>query len=136
MKAESSRSRRKDVLMASVLFLLTTTAVAYGRGGSAQGAGVTVKHTCDRVKPGIYQCVLYIEASDDVLKAIDDVRYTLPSGYPERTQIAGRGRVAGKPFSSKPFTTAEDVIVNVKIGYRGRPNMYLSHRVRLYEGKP
>ncbi len=136
MKAESSRSRRKDVLMTSVLLLLTATAVTYGRGGPAQDPEVTVKHVCEQVRPGIHQCMLYVEASADVLNAIDDVRYTLPSGYPDRRQIVGRGRDAAKPFSSKPFTTAEDVIVNVKIDYQGRPNVYLSHQVRIFEGKP
>ena len=125
---EPARARRPSEILAASLLLLLAAAGVPGRPFQEP---VAVKNTCQQSKSGIYQCVLYIEASKEVLATIDDVRYTLPSGYPNRKQTVSRGPRAGKYFSSKPFTTAEEVIVNVKIDYKNRPDAYLSYRVRL-----
>ncbi len=127
MRVNPTRSQARAFLAAGLLLLLA--AVPYGPAGAAQDIGVTLNNECKQVRPSLYQCVIYLEAARDVLDNIDDVRYTLPYGYESRKQTVGRGR--GRPFSSEPFNTAEEVTVNVKIDFKGNNDAYLSYRVTL-----
>lgn len=113
---------RQIFLLIGMLFVLSHA--SYGQ------KEVVIKNTVREVRPGLYECVIYIEASREVLDKIDDVRYTLPSGYPNRKQTRGPGNNRNYPFSSNPIITAEDVIVNIKIDFKGPGNYsYLSYRL-------
>lgn len=133
MLVNKTRSRARASQAVGLLLLLVAAGV-YGRDQTAQDVGVTLKNDCRPVGHGLYQCVVYLEAAGDVLNDIDDVRYTLPYGYEDRRQTAGRGK-GNRPFSSNPFNTTEEVTVNVKIDFKGRPDVYLSYRVRLSNEK-
>ena len=133
MKVTKTRTRTRATQVVGLLLLLAA-AGAYGRDQSAQDVGITLRNECRPVGHGLYQCVVYLEAAGDVLDNIDDVRYTLPYGYENRKHTAGRGR-DNRPFSSSPFNTTEEVTVNVKVDFKGRPDVYLSYRVRLSNEK-
>jgi hypothetical protein len=135
LKTEQAKPAEYAYLVLGIFLLMTTAMGAYGQRQATDGQ-VTVKNTCKQVKNGIYECFIYIEASEDVLNTIDDVRYTLPSGYTDRKHMVHRrGKDSRYAFSSEPFTTAEEIIVNVKIDYHGRPNAYLSYQVRLSDDR-
>lgn len=122
----------RTICLTACLLLLAAAAGAHGLASPRQ-SGVTFKNSCTDAGQGLYKCVIYVEASGDVLRTIDDIRYTLPSGYSNRKHTVKRGNNASRPFSSKTFTTAENVVVNVKIDYHGRKDEYLTYRVKLTE---
>jgi hypothetical protein len=124
--------KRCIFFLAGILLVITTVTYGQGTAGSEE---VTIKNTARQIKPGIYECVIYIEGSEGLLNTIDDVRYTLPSGYPKRKQTRKIGD-RRYPFSSAPIVTAEEVVVNIKIDYKGRKNAYLSYKLRLFTNLP
>ena len=110
----------------TILFL--SFAGAYGQSGK-----VEMKNTTRQIKPGLYECVIYLDMSKDLLRTIDDVTYTLPSGYPNRKQRGKKIRLGVKGFfSSSPIITAEETIVNVKIDYKGSDDIFLSYKLKIF----
>ena len=69
----------RKVLLAT-MFMVFSLAEAQGQGE------VKIKNTAKQIKPGIYECIIYLDMSKDLLKTIDDVTYTLPPGFPNRKQ--------------------------------------------------
>jgi hypothetical protein len=91
-----------------------------------QQPAVAIRNTARQIKPGLYECVIYVEASPEMSGIIDDVTYTLPPGFPVRKQ-----KKHHYPYRSDPFnaSASEEVIVNVKIDYKGRDNAYFSYKL-------
>jgi hypothetical protein len=131
MKTKAPYSIARWFLTASILLL--PLAGAYGQSGGKQGE-VKIKNTAKQIKPGLYECIIYLDMSSDLLRTIDDVTYTLPSGYPNRKQKGKKFRpgVSGF-FSSSPIITAEEAVVNVKIDYKGPNDVYLSYKLKLFK---
>jgi hypothetical protein len=123
-----SRSLYLILLWFSIASILLVSTGAYGQ--SEKQAEVKIKNTSREIQPGLYECIIYLEMSKDVLKRIDDVTYTLPSGYPNRKQKGKKIRSGVNGFfSSSRITTAETVFVNVKIDYKGPYDLYLSYKL-------
>jgi hypothetical protein len=96
------------------MFLLFAFAEAEGQGD------LNIKNTARQVKPGVYECIVYLEISKDAANAIYSVTYTLPPGYPNRRLLARKKRAGIRGyFSSNPFTTTEEAIISVQIERRG-----------------
>ena len=94
-----------------------------------QSDEIKIKNTVRQIRPGLYECIVYLEISNDVSETIDDVTYTLPYGYANRKHNGRRTRPAISGFfSSSPIVTAEEIVVNIKIEYKDdRDNVYLSY---------
>jgi len=117
----------RRVLLASI-FMFLSFAEAYGQ------TDVKIKNTAKQIKPGIYECIIYLDISKDLLKTIDGVTYTLPPGYANRKQRARQTRPGVKGyFSSNPFITTEEATVNVLITYKGPKDAYLNYKLRLFQ---
>lgn len=121
------------LLAAGWLLLLAFPAAARAqdeRQADAQQTqtGVTIRNTSREVKPGLYECVIYLEPGPEGWRIVDDVTYTLPTGFPNRKQKKKK-----PPFRSDPFnvSASEDVVVNVKIDYHGTRDEYLTYKVSL-----
>lgn len=113
------------------MFLLLTCIPAYGQGE------VQIRNTAKEIKPGVYECIVYLDMSGDLVRTIDDVTYTLPPGYPRRKQKGRKNRTGVRGFfSSSPFITTEEAVVNVKIDYKGRKDLYRSYKLRLFNAAP
>lgn len=116
-------------LIGSLLLLLKCSA-AYGQGD------VPIKNTAKEIRPGLYECRIYLALSKGLLETIADVTYTLPPGYPNRTQKGQKitpGLSGG--FSSNPITTAEEAVVNVKITYKNSTSLYRSYKLKLFNAR-
>lgn len=120
--------KRRIFLLASILLVFITA--IYGLEKTSTGE-VVIKNTVKQIKPGLYECVIYIEASRELLDNIDGVQYTLPSGYSNSKQTS-KIRDGRYPFSSGPIITAEEVVVNIKIDYKGPNNAYLSYKLKIF----
>ena len=117
----------RRVLLAT-MFMVFSLAEAHGQGE------VKIKNTARQIKPGIYECIIYLVISKDLLKTIDDVTYTLPPGFPNRKQKAKKIRPGVKGyFSSNPFITTEEATVDVLIDYKGPNDAYLNYKLRLFQ---
>ena len=105
--------------------LLVTFASAYG-----QSDDVKIKNTTREIRPGVYECIVYLEMSAAESERIDDVTYSLPYGFQQRKYRGKKVRegVDGY-FSSDPIVTAEEIVINVKITYRGGNDVYRSYRI-------
>lgn len=89
-----------------------------------------LKNTTKEVRPGLYECVIYLQIGKDEAKKIDDVTYTLPYGYRNRKQKGKRVRTGiNGYFSSPPIVTAEEIVINVKIDYKGTKDVFLSYKI-------
>ncbi len=117
----------RRVLLAS-MFIVFSLAEAHGQGE------VKIKNTAKQIKPGIYECIIYLDISKGLVKTIDDVHYTLPPGYPDRKKRARKNRpgVNGY-FSSDPFITTEEATVDVLIDYKGPKDAYLNYKLKLFQ---
>jgi hypothetical protein len=111
------------ILLAGITLAAFTS--AYG-----QSDEVKIKNTSREIRPGLYECIIYLEMSEGMSKKIDDVTYTFPFGFAQRRQRAKkiRPQIAGF-FSSKPFVTAEEIVVNILIDYKGVNDVYLSYKL-------
>lgn len=81
---------------------------------------VDIKNTARQVKPGVYECIVYLDIDKNTANGIYGVTYTLPPGYPNRKLLARKTRAGIRGyFSSNPFTSTEEAIVSVQIERRG-----------------
>lgn len=120
--------KRRIFLLASILLVFITAIYGLEKTSTKE---VVIKNTVKQIKPGLYECVIYIEASRELLDNIDGVQYTLPSGYSNSKQTS-KIRDGRYPFSSGPIITAEEVVVNIKIDYKGPNNAYLSYKLKIF----
>lgn len=120
--------KRRIFLLASILLVFITAIYGLEKTSTEE---VVIKNTVKQIKPGLYECVIYIEASRELLDNIDGVQYTLPSGYSNSKQTS-KIRDGRYPFSSGPIITTEEVVVNIKIDYKGPNNAYLSYKLKIF----
>ena len=126
MTIKRSRSVRWVVLLSSILLLLCA-AETYGQQAK-------IRNTAREIRPGVYECVIYLDINNEIAKTIDDVSYTWPPGYPIRKERGKKIRPGIKGFfSSNPFITGEEAIINVLIDYKGPKDAYLSYKLRLFK---
>jgi hypothetical protein len=111
--------RRFAFTVAGLLLLLAFSDAAYGQE-------VSVRNTAKQIRPGLYECVLYVEASPKVYGSIGGVTYTLPPGFVNRKQ-----RKETYPYRSDPFhvSASEEVVVNVRIEYKGGQDAYFNYKL-------
>lgn len=128
MNCKLSALKPQIFLLAGLLVVFTMA--SYGQDRTRNEEAV-IKNTVKQIRPGLFECIIYLEGSKELLSNIDDVRYTLPSGYTNRKQIK-KNRDSRYPFSSDPITTAEEVVVNIKIDYKGPNNAYLSYKLKIF----
>lgn len=122
MNIKPSNTAQCLLLLAILLASLTG---AYGQSGE-----LTIKNTTKEIQPGLYECIVYLEISDELAAKIDDVTYSLPAGYPHRKQTVKKSRQGFKGyFSSDPIVTAEEIVINIKIDYDDAEDVYLSYKV-------
>ena len=111
-------------------FLLVGILLVSLTGAYGQTAEVKIKNTTKEIQPGLYECRVYLEISDELAAKIDDVTYSLPAGYPQRKQTVKKSRQGVKEyFSSDPIVTAEEIIINIKIDYDDADDVYLSYKI-------
>ena len=108
--------------------LLITFTAAYGHSDE-----VKIKNTTREIRPGVYECIVYLEVSADVSERIDEVTYLLPYGFEQRKYKGKKVRqgVDGY-FSSDPIVTTEEIVINVKIEYKGADDVYRSYKINPY----
>ncbi len=113
-----------------LIFGLLCVVEAYGQ------PDVKISNTAKQIKPGVFECILYVEVTKEVSKTIDDVTFTLPPGYSNRKQRAVK-LLSGMNirFSSKPFITTEEVEVNVLVDFKGPNDRYSNYRLVLFSRK-
>jgi hypothetical protein len=127
MKTQASGSpglRRFAFMAAGLLLLLIFSDAAYGQD-------VSVRNTARQIKPGLYECVVYVEAKPGMSKLIGGVTYTLPTGFPNRKQTKQT-----YPYRSDPVHTSasEEVVVNVRIEYKDGKDVYFNYKLT-FDGK-
>ena len=112
------------LLLAGILLVSFTA--AFG-----QSDELKIKNTAREIRPGLYECIVYFEISKDLSQKIDDVTYTFPFGYANRKHKGKRIRseISGF-FSSRPIITAEELVVNIKIDYKGSDDVYMSYKIK------
>lgn len=122
MNFKSSNTARYVLLLS---ILLMTFAGAYG-----QNDQVKIKNTIREIRPGLYECTVYLEMSAAHSERIDDVTYSLPYGFEQRKNRGKKIRqgIDGY-FSSAPIFIAEEITVNIKIDYKGADDVYLSYKI-------
>lgn len=122
MNIKSSNTARCFLLLG---ILLITFTAAY-----SQGDDVKIKNTTREIRPGVYECIVYLKMSADMSERIDDVTYSLPYGFQQRQHRGKKVRqgVDGY-FSSDPIVTTEEIIINVKITYKGASDVYRSYKL-------
>jgi len=97
------------------------------------GQQAKIRNTAREIRRGVYECVIYLDIDERVANTIDDVTYTWPPGYPIRKQRGRKKRTGVKGFfSSSPFITGEEAVINVLIDYKGPKDAYLSYKLRLF----
>ncbi|SRR6266498_1320550 len=113
-------------LPAIILLLLTF--------GPVEGQDAKISNTAREIRPGLYECIVYLDISKGLSKTIDDVTYTLPPGYPNRKQRGKKKRpgISGF-FSSSPIITTEEAVINVLIDYKGPKDVYLSYKLKIFK---
>ena len=105
--------------------LLMTVAPAYG-----QSDEIKIKNTTREIRPGVYECIVYLEISAEISARIDEVTYSLPPGFQQRQYKGKRVREGVRGyFSSDPIVTAEEIIINVKIEYEDAGDVYRSYKI-------
>ena len=116
--------------IARFFLLLSMTLVGF-TVAVGQGDEFKIKNTSKQIQSGLYECIVYLEISDELSGKIDDVTYTLPYGYPDRKHTVKRKKSTfNGAFSSKPIVTAEEIIINIKIEFTdGRDDVYLSYKL-------
>ena len=117
--------------IAARCFLLLGILLVSLIGAYGQTNEVKIKNTTKEIQPGLYECIVYLEISDDVAARIDDVTYSLPAGYPKRKQTVKISRQEGVNgyFRSDPIVTAEEIVINIKIDYDDAEDVYLSYKI-------
>ena len=112
-------------------FLLLGMLLVSFTGAYGQTDEVKIKNTTKEIQPGLYECRVYLEISDDLAAKIDDVTYKLTVGYPDRKQIVKKSRQDGLEgfFISDRIVTAEEIVINIKIDYKGADDVYLSYKI-------
>ena len=123
MNIKPSNTARCFLLLSIVLVAF---AAAYG-----QSDEVTIKNTTREIRPGLYECVVYLEMSAGHSARIDDVTYSLPYGFEQRKYRGKKTRqgIEGY-FSSEPIVIAEEITVNIKIDYKGADDVYVSYKIK------
>jgi len=125
MTTKLSHLVRQSVLLSSILLLLCVA--------EAHGQQAKIRNTAKEIRPGVYECIIYLDIDKELTQTIDDVTYTWPPGYPMRKQRGKKIRPGVKGFfSSSPFITGEEAIINVLIDYKGPKDAYLSYKLRLF----
>lgn len=105
--------------------LVMSFAPAYG-----QSDEIKIKNTTREIRPGVYECIVYLEISAEMSARIDEVTYSLPYGFQQRKYKGKRVREGVKGyFSSEPIVTAEEIIINVKIEYEDAGDVYRSYKI-------
>ena len=126
----SLRIRGTQRIPLAVVFGLLCIIEGYGQ------ADVKIRNTAKQVKPGVYECIVYLDISYEVSKTIDDVTYTLPPGYSNRKQRGQKTRPGIRGyFSSNPFITTEEAVVNVLIDFKGPGDQYVPYKLILFTRK-
>ena len=112
------------VLLLSITLVGFTVAVG-------QGDDFKIKNTSKQIQSGLYECIVYLDITDELSGKIDDVTYTLPYGYPDRKHTVKRKKsTVNGSFSSKPIVTAEEIVINIKIEFTDdRDDVYLSYKL-------
>jgi|GEM_PF-5427708 len=111
----------------AVIFGLLCIIEVYGQGD------LKIKNTAKQIKPGVYECVIYLDITYDVSKTIDDVTYTMPPGYSNRKQRGQKTRPGIRGyFSSDPFITTEEAVIDILIDFKGPHDQYITYKLILF----
>jgi hypothetical protein len=97
---------------------------------------LNIKNTARQVKPGVYECIVYLDIDRNAANEIYGVTYTLPPGYPNRKLLARKTRPGIKGyFSSNPFWSTEEAIVSVQIDRKGKNPSITKFKLKLFASK-
>ena len=126
----NARSPARHRMLLAIIFGLLCLVEAHGQ------TDVKINNTARQIKPGLYECIIYLDISEAVSRTIDDVTYTLPPGYPDRKQRGKKARPGIRGyFSSNPFITTEEAEVNILIDFKGPNDRHIAYKLILFPKK-